>query len=68
MTHFLQTGKAFPVIRMSYFARKYFHSIVRYQSPCPSSLPYNVLGGIKILLAYSATKKSPVTVSQLYEI
>ena len=67
MIHLLQTGKIFPVIRMSYFAINYFHSIVEYQNPCPSSLPYNVLEGIKRQLAYSATKKSPVTVSQLYE-
>ena len=68
MIHLLQTGKTFPVIRMSYFAINYFHSIVGYQNPCPTSLPYNVLEGIKRILAYSATKKSPVTVSQLYEM
>ena len=68
MIHLLQTGKTFPVIRMSYFAINYFHSIVGYQNPCPTSLPYNALEGIKRILAYSATKKSPVTVSQLYEM
>ena len=68
MIHLLQTGKTFPVIRMSYFAINYFHSIVGYQNPCPTSLSYNVLEGIKRILAYSATKKSPVTVSQLYEM
>ena len=68
MMHLLQTGKTFPVIRMNYFAIKYFHSIVGYQNPCPTSLSYNVLEGIKRILAYSATKKSPVTVSQLYEM
>ena len=62
----LQTGKTFPVIRISYFAINYFHSIVGYQNPCPTSLPYNVLEDIKRILAYSATKKSPVTVSPLY--
>ena len=31
MIHLLQTGKTFPVIRMSYFAINYFHSIVGYQ-------------------------------------
>ena len=64
----LQTGKTFPVIRMSYFVINYFHSIVEYQNPCPTSLLYNVLEGINRILAYSATKKSPVTVSQLYEM
>ena len=68
MIHLLQTGKTFPVIRMSYFAINYFHSIVGYQNPCPTSLPYNVLEGIKRILAYSATKKSPVTVLQLDEM
>ena len=68
MIHLLQTGKTFPVIRMSYFAINYFHSIVGYQNPCPTSLSYNVLEGIKRILAYSATKKSPVTVSQLDEM
>ena len=68
LIHLLQTGKTFPVIRMSYFAINYFHSIVGYQNPCPTSLPYNLLEGIKRILAYSATKKSPVTVSQLYEM
>ena len=68
MIHLLQTGKTFPVIRMSYFAINYFHSIVGYQNPCPTSLPYNAVEGIKRILAYSATKKSPVTVSQLYEM
>ena len=62
------TGKTFPVIRISYFAINYFHSIVEYQNPCPTSLPYNVLEGINRILAYSATEKSPVTVSQLYEM
>ena len=52
---------------MSYFAINCFHSMVTYQNPCPTSLHYNVLEGIKRILAYSATKKSPVTVSQLYE-
>ena len=51
---------------MSYFVINYFHSIVGYQNPCPTSLPYNVLEGI--MLAYSATTRSPVTVSQLYEM
>ena len=64
----LQTGKTFSVIRMSYFAINYFHSIVGYQNPCPTSLPYNVLEDIKRILVYSATKKSPVTVSPLYEM
>ena len=41
MIHLLQTGKTFPAIRMSYFAINYFHSVVEYQSPCPTSLPYN---------------------------
>ena len=68
MMHLLQTGKTFPVIRMSCFAINYFHSIVGYQNPCPTSLSYNVLEGIKRILAYSPTKKSPVTVSQLYEM
>ena len=68
MIHLLQTGKTFPVIRMSYFAINYFHSIVGYQNPCPTSLSYNVLEGIKRILAYSATKKSPVTVLQLDEM
>ena len=53
---------------MSYFLLNYFHSIVGYRNPCPPSLPYNVLEGIKRILAYSATKKSPVTVSQLDEM
>ena len=68
MIHLLQTGKTFPVIRMSYFAINYFHSIVGYQNPCPTSLPYNLLEGIKRILAYSATKKSPVMVLQLDEM
>ena len=68
MMHLLHTGKTFPVIRKRYFAINYFHSKVQYQNPCPISLPYNVLEGIKILLAYSVMKKSPVTVSQLYEM
>ena len=68
MIHLLQTGKTFPVTRMSCFAINYFHSIVGYQNPCPTSLPYDLLEGIKRILAYSATKKSPVTVSQLYEM
>ena len=66
--HLLQSGKTFPVIRMSYFAINYFHSIVGHQNPCPTSLPHNILEGIKRILAYSATKKSPVTVSQLYKM
>ena len=53
---------------MSYFAINCFHSMVTYQNPCPTSLHYNVLEGIKRILAYSATKKSPVTVSQLYKM
>ena len=52
--HLLQIGNTLPVIRMSYFGLNYFHSIVGYQNLCPSSLPYNVLEGIKRLLAYSA--------------
>ena len=68
MMHLLQTGKTFPVIRMSYFATNYFHSIVGYQNPCPTSPSYKVLEGIKRILAYFPTKKSPVTVSQLYEM
>ena len=68
MMDLLQTGKTFPIIRMSYFAINYFHSIVGYQNPCSTSLSYNVLEGIKRILAYSPTKKSPVTVSHLYEI
>ena len=64
----LQTGKTFSVIRMSYFAINYFHSIVGCQNPCPTSLHYNVLEGFKRILAYSATKKSPVTVSQFYQM
>ena len=68
MIHLLQTGKTFPVVRISYFAINYFHSIVRYQNPCPTSLPYNLLEAIKRILAYSATKKSLVTVSQLCEM
>ena len=46
----------------------YFHSIVGYQNPCPTSLPYNALEGIKRIFAYSATNKSPVAVLQLYEM
>ena len=53
--HLLQIGKTFPVIRISCFAIEYFHSIVGYQNPWLSSLPYNVLEGVKRLLAYSAT-------------
>ena len=68
MFHLLQSGKTFPVISISYFPINYFHSIVGYQNPCPISLPYNVLEGIKRILAYSATKKSPVTVSELYKM
>ena len=68
MMHLLQIGKTFPVIRMSYFFINYFHLIVGYQNPCPTSLPYNVLEGIKRILACSAAKKSPVAVSQLYEM
>ena len=68
MIHLAQTGKTFPVIRMSYFAISLFHSIVASQKPCPTSLPCNVLQSIKRILAYSATKKSPVTVSQLYKM
>ena len=63
MMHLLQTGKTFPVIRMSYFTINYFHSIVGYQNSCPTNLSYNVLEGIKRILAYSPAKKSPVTVS-----
>ena len=66
MIRLLQTRKTFPVIRMSYFAVNFFHSIIRHQNPCPTSLHYNILVGIKRILAYSATKKSPVSVSQLY--
>ena len=58
--HFFQTTKTFPVIRMSYFATNYFHSIVGYQNRCSSSLLYNVLEGIKRLLAYTATNKLSV--------
>ena len=68
MIHLLQIGKTFPVIRMSYFATNCFHSIVGYQNPCPTSLPYNAVEGIKRILAYSTTKKSPATVSQLCEM
>ena len=68
MIHLLQTGKTFSVIKMSYFTINYFHSIIGYQNPCPTSLPYNVLEGIKRILAYSATKKSPAMVSQLYKM
>ena len=68
MIHLLHTGKTFLVNRMSYIVINYFHSIIRYQNPCPTSTPYNVLMGIKRILANSATKKSPVTVSQLYEM
>ena len=68
MMHLFQSGKTFPVIRMSYFAINYFHSIVGYQNPCPTSLSYNVLEGIKRIIAYYTTKKSPVTVSHLYEM
>ena len=42
--------------------------MVKDQNPCPTKLPYNVLKGIKRILAYSTTKKSPVTVSQLYRM
>ena len=62
MIHLLQTGKTFPVIRMSYFATNCFHSIVGYQNPCPTSLPYNAVEGIKRILAYCTTKKSSVRV------
>ena len=62
------TGKTFPVIRISYFAINYFHSIVGCQNPCSISLPYNVLEGITRTLTYSATRKSPVTVSQSYKM
>ena len=68
MIYLIQTRKTFPVISISYFPMNYFHSIVGYQNPCPISLPYNVLESIKRILAYSATKKSPVTVSELYEM
>ena len=68
MIYLLQTGKTYPVIRMSYFAINYFHTILGYQNPCTSHLIYNVLEGIKRLLTYSATKKSPVTVQQLYDL
>ena len=68
MIHLLQTGKTFPVIRMSYFAINCFHSIVGYQNPCPTSLLYNVLEDLNRIIAYSATKKSYMTVSQLYEM
>ena len=68
MMNLLQTGKTFAVIKMSYFAIKYFHSIVRYQNPCPASLPNNLLEGIKRILTYFVTNKSPVTVSQLYKM
>ena len=64
--HLLQTGKAFPVIRMRLFTINYFHSIVGY-NPCPTSLSYNVPEVIKRILVYSATKKLPVTVSQLHK-
>ena len=53
---------------MSYFAINYFHTILGYQNPCTSQLPYNVLEGIKRLLAYSTTKKSPLTVQLLYDL
>ena len=53
---------------MSYFTINYFHSIVAHQNPCPTSFPYNVIEGIKRILGYSATTKSPVTVSQLDEM
>ena len=68
MMHLFQTGKTLLIIKMSYFAINYFHSIVGYSNPCPSSLSCNVLEGIKRLLAYSATKKSPLTASKLYEM
>ena len=59
--------KTFPIIRMSFFTINYFHSIVGY-NPCPTILLHNVLEDIKKILAYSATKESPVTVSQLYKM
>ena len=68
MMHWLQTEKTFPVIKMSYFTINYFHSIVAHQNPCPTSFPYNVIEGIKRILGYSATTKSPVTVPQLDEM
>ena len=52
---------------MSFFTINYFHSIVGY-NPCPTILLHNVLEDIKKILAYSATKESPVTVSQLYKM
>ena len=61
----LWTGKTFPVIRMSYFVINYFHSIVGYQNPCPTNLPYDVADGTMRKLAYTATNKSLVKVSQL---
>ena len=43
MMHLFQTGKTFPIIRMSYFTKNYFYSIEGYQNPCPTSLPCNAL-------------------------
>ena len=65
MIHSLQTGKT---SQNEQFCHKLLSFNSRDQNPCPTSLPYNVLEGIKRILAYSGTKKSPVTVSQLYEM
>ena len=65
--HLLQTGKTLPVNRMSYFAINYFHAIVEYQNPCPTSLPYNVLEGIK-RISLLCNQEITCEVSQLYEM
>ena len=64
----LQVGKTYPVIRMTFYAINYFHNIVGYRNPCPSSLVPNILEGIKRLTGYSVTKKAPITVAQLYKL
>ena len=57
----------FPIIRISFYAINYFHTL-GYQNPCTNSLSSNVLEGINRFTGYSVTKILPVTAVPLYKL
>ena len=65
MLSLFQNNKPYPVIRMSYYAIKYFNEFFTGGRELGSHFITKVLGGMKRLSSYTENLKSPVSSSDV---